>query len=928
MPDSSEAKPTLAPHAHEPEALAHAHGSDLARGMTAVAANAARERWGSNELDRAAPEPAWRKLAAQFKDLVVWMLMLAAVLAGVLGEWADTLAILAIVLLNGILGYLQEAKAERALAALRNMSAPQARALRDGRVQALPASELVPGDLIELEAGDHVPADARLIESFGLRVQEAMLTGESEAAEKQAGPALDGETPLGDRCNTIYMGTLAAAGRARALVTATGMRTELGRIARLLEQGDTEPTPLQRRIAELGRMLAVLCLAIVAVIFVLQLLRGGSLIEVFLLAVSLAVAAVPEGLPAVVTVALALGLQRMAKRHALIRKLPSVETLGAVTVICSDKTGTLTRNEMTVKLLLTAERGYHVTGSGYGPKGRIFLNDETLLEAGAAPPLWETQELEAHPACRSVTAEEDAELARLLSIGARCNAAQVLPDAAGQTWKVLGDPTEGALIVAARKAGVEAGPGKTVDERPFDSERKLMSVVFETEAGALMLYAKGAPEMLLARCTHEWRGGNLQPLDEARRAHWMRLNEALAERALRVLAFAWREQPERDEKGGFAEQGLVFAGLCGMLDPPREEARAAVRRCQDAGIRAVMITGDHPRTARAIARDLGMAGENDEIASGQDLDGWDDAALDARIARIAVYARVTAEHKLRVVEALKRAGEVVAMTGDGVNDAPAVRRADIGIAMGRTGTDVTKEASDMVLTDDNFASIVDAVEEGRGIFDDIRKFVHYLLSCNAGEVLIMFGAASCGWPVPLAPIQILWMNLVTDGFPALALGMEPPERGVMKRPPRPAREPVVTWPRGWRMLRHGLLIAAAALIGFWLTWQENDANLIRARTVTFCVAAFAQLFFALSCRSLDDTYPQLGLFTNPVLLAALVLSATLQLAVVSVPFLQEHFKVELPALNEFWLILGLALAPVTLIEVGKLLKQAWTRRSG
>ncbi|MCZ7644409.1 MAG: cation-translocating P-type ATPase [Planctomycetota bacterium] len=690
-------------------------------------------------------------------------------------------------------------------------------------------------------------------------------------------------------------------------------------MAKLLAHEEAEPTPLQRRLAELGRMLVGACLAIVALIFVLQLLRGGEVLEVFLLSVSLAVAAVPEGLPAVVTMSLALGLQRMAKRNALIRRLPSVETLGAVTTICSDKTGTLTRNEMTVKALVAGGAWYQASGAGYAPEGLLYRDG--TVEADGAPELRTGDELDAHPACTPVRAAADPDLKRLLEIAAYCNHAEAVHEE-GRGWTVIGDPTEGALVVAARKGGVDSRelPGRIVDERPFDSDRKLMSVALARADGSTVLLVKGAPEMLLARCARIREGGRERALEEADLAKLRAWNARMADRALRVLAFAYQDDPARGADG-FPEEDLTFAGLAGMIDPPREEAKEAVRRCQEAGIRPVMITGDHPATALAIARELGIAGAGGAALTGQDLDGLDEAALAARCAEASVFARVTAEHKLRVVGALKSRGEVVAMTGDGVNDAPAVRRADIGIAMGRTGTDVTKEASDMVLTDDNFASIVNAVEEGRGIFDDIRKFIHYLLSCNTGEVLTMFGAALLGWPAPLAAIQILWMNLVTDGLPALALGMEPPEAGAMKRPPRPPHEPVITWDRGFRMLRHGALIAAVTLAGFWWFHRGDDGNLELARTAAFCIAAFAQLFFALACRSFEDTMPQLGPFTNLPLLGALVISGGLQVAVLAIPFLREHFKVAAPSQEEFATILVLALIPVTAIEVAKLARR-------
>jgi Ca2+-transporting ATPase len=711
----------------------------------------------------------------------------------------------------------------------------------------------------------------------------------------------------------VHAGTVVAAGHAVAVVTQTGMQTELGRIAGMLSQAEPETTPLQRRLAQLGRLLIVVCLTVVGVIFAIELARGGGIFEVLLRAVSLAVAAVPEGLPAVVTLVLAIGLQRMAARNALVRRLPSVETLGSVTVICSDKTGTLTRNEMTVRELITATGTYAVSGAGYDPHGSF-----TRIATGDGPDV-------------PVIPRADADLRRLLTIGAVCNNATIRPQGDGTGWQVVGDPTEGALVVVARKAGLggddDAEP--VVLEKPFDSERKLMSVVVSRPEGPLV-YTMGAPEMLLPRCVAEQRDGVVIPLTADRRREILAAAAALADKALRVLAHAWREEPrpasmpasaaeESAPRVDIVEEELVFAGLAGMIDPPRQEVHQAIATCRSAGIRPVMITGDHPATALAIGRELGLVDADDgQALTGADLDGLDDVALVERVQQVAVYARVSAEHKLRVVKAWQHRGEVVAMTGDGVNDAPAVRAANIGIAMGVTGTDVTKEASDMVLTDDNFASIVNAIEEGRGIYDNIQKFIHYLLSCNAGEVVLMFVAAVVGWPAPLAAIQILWLNLVTDGLPALALGLEPAEQDIMARPPRPPRESVIPPRRGLLILTHGLLVGVVSLIAFWVSWRGEPSREAEARTITFCVAAFAQLFFVIGCRSERRTAFSLGFFGNPYLLLAILLSGLLQLAVVMLPGVQSVFEIERALQQEWALVLGLALLPVTVIELAKL----------
>jgi Ca2+-transporting ATPase len=910
--------PIRSPHAAPAEAVLTALGSDRGRGLSGEQAAERLSRDGPNELVEAPGPPRWRKLVAQFNELVIWILVVAAALAGVLGDWPEALAILAIVLLNGILGFLQEERAGRALAALQKLSAPGARAVRDGTLQSLPARELVAGDVIAIEAGDHIPADARLIESFNLRVQEAALTGESHPVDKDAACVLAEATPLAERRNMVYMGTVAAAGRAYAAVAATGMETELGRIAGLLRRQEPEPTPLQKRLAELGKVLVVVCLSIVAVIFALERLRGGGLLETLLVAVSLAVAAVPEGLPAVVTVALALGLQRMVKRNALVRRLPSVETLGSVTVICSDKTGTLTRNEMTAQAMLVGDASYRISGIGYAPRGEFYKRAAAAPAGGGVE---NADELKVDP-------RDDPDLIEALTAAARCNNARVGPRADGtEAWEVIGDPTEGALAVAALKAGID-GSGERhplLFEIPFDAERKAMSVVLREREGELVMYTKGAPEVVLSKCSAERYRGQTRPLSAERREEVLRASAAMAAEALRVLALAYRSYRDDDGSGRHEEKDLTLAGLIGLLDPPREEAREAVLRCGEAGIKPVMITGDHPATALAVARALGIAAAGDRAVTGRDLDAMTDAALDAEVERTGVYARVTAEDKLRVVKAWKARGHVVAMTGDGVNDAPAVKAADIGIAMGITGTDVTKEASDMVLTDDNFASIVNAVEEGRGIFDNIQNFVFYLLACNTSEVLLMFFAALAGWDPPLVAIQILWINLVTDGLPALALGMEPPERDVMRRPPRPPRERVIGLRQGLTLLAHGALMAAAAAIGFAVVHQGEPGNLARARTIAFCVIAYAQLFYSVGCRSRRYTLPELGLFSNPFLFGAIAVSALLQLSAVTLPFARPIFEAAAHPTWEWAMVFGLALAPVTIVEVAKLGRAAWRK---
>jgi Ca2+-transporting ATPase len=866
------------------------------RGLSDTEAEKRRARYGPNVLPDAPSQPHWRRFLGQFTEFLVVILLFAATVSATLGEWADASAVLAIVVVNAVIGFLQEARAAQALEALRKLSAPQAKVVREGELRVVPTRDLVPGDRIELEAGDFVPADARLFGAAALRVQEAAVTGESLPQDKDPGCILAPDTALADRRNMVYAGTVVASGRASAVLVATGPATEMGRIAGMLQQAHPAPTPLQRQLAELGRTLVAACLGIVAVVFVLELLRGARLLDVFLVAVSLAVAAVPEGLPAVVTLTLAVGLQRMVRRNALVRKLPSVETLGSVTVICSDKTGTLTRNEMTVREVLAAGKNYHVTGAGYAPHGQF-------LRSGVA-----------------VDPRADADLVRTLTIAARCNHTRVRPRGDGsEAWEVVGDPTEAALVVAALKGGVGPDePGaRLVAEVPFDSERQMMSVVERRPSGEARLYAKGAPEVVLARCAAERRDGRVEPLTPVRRDELAGAAASMAGRALRVLALADRDLPDAGV-GSPEETDLVFAGLAGMMDPPREEAREAVRTCRAAGIRPVMITGDHRTTALAVARELGIAGAGDDALTGRELDGLSEAELTARVDRVAVYARVAAEHKLRVVRAWQARGEVVAMTGDGVNDAPAVRAADIGIAMGASGTDVTREAAAMVLTDDNFASIVAAVEEGRGIFDNIQKFLHYLLAGNIGLVLFVFAAVLFDWPFPLGTVQILWINLVTNGLPALALGMEPPEPGLMRRRPRPPREPVLTARRWGLILAHGVLVGAVTALGFALVYRGRPEHLPQARTFAFCVVSYGFLFYAFGCRSHRYTLPELGLFSNPYLFGAVAVSALLQLSVVTLPFARPVFEAVQHFTWEWALLVVLALTPVTVIEAIKL----------
>ena len=823
--------------------------TDLTSGLTSAEAADRIAKYGLNSLKENVLTPPLKIFLDQFKDFIIWVLIGASLVSGFLKEWIDALAIIAIVVLNAILGFIQEYHAEKSLAALKKLSSPASKVIRDGKGRMIPSSEIVPGDLIELEAGDNVPADARLIYATNnFTAQEASLTGESVPVAKTIHPLAAEKTALADRANMAYAGTAIAAGKARAIVAATGMNTELGRIAGMIQEIGTEKTPLQKKLEEFGKWVVYLCFVLVALVFIMGLIRGGKIIDLFLTSVSLAVAAIPEGLPAVVTIALALGVQRMVKRNVIIRKLSSVETLGSASVICSDKTGTLTKNEMTVQALYAGSELFKISGIGYEPRGEFLLHGETVDPAK-------------YPDIR-----------KTLAACVLCNGASLIKE--GQSYKIAGDPTEGALLTVAAKAGIFKkeleNKYRFIEEIPFDSDRKKMTVVRRYE-NKLIAFVKGAPETIIADCVNIEESGRVRQLSDGDREKILRTNTGLANQAMRVLAVSYKDLEDPGTPKGDAvpqESSLTFLGLIAMIDPPRDEVREAVKECKSAGIRTVMITGDHKSTAVAVAVKLGFFTEGSIALSGEELDGLNDEDFSKMIANIPVYARVSPEHKLRIVRMWREVGGVVAMTGDGVNDAPAVKEADIGVAMGITGTDVTKEVSKMVITDDNFASIVAAVEEGRGIYDNIKKFIHYLLSCNAGEILVMFIASLAGLPVPLLPVQILWVNLVTDGLPALALGVDPLDPEVMKRPPRPASEPVVTGRRAVVMLSQGALIAFLSLLAFWIVLYVEKEGIALARSACFIVLSCTQLFHAFNCRSMTESIFKIGIFTNIKLLYA------------------------------------------------------------
>ncbi|MGA2533081.1 MAG: calcium-translocating P-type ATPase, SERCA-type [Candidatus Aminicenantales bacterium] len=881
--------------------VAGALGTDLKGGLTAAEAGLRLKRLGPNELREKKGRGPLAIFLEQFKGLIIWVLIAAALVSGFLKEWVDALAILAIIILNAVLGLIQEYRAEKSLAALKRLSAPSAKVVRDAAPALLPARELVPGDLIELEAGDHVPADSRVVwHTPNFAVQEGSLTGESSPVNKTALALTEEEIPLADRANIVYLGTAVVSGKARAAVVETGMQTELGRIAGLIQGITKESTPLQRKLEQFGKWIIYLCFALVAVVFAMGVLRGGDLLDMFLTAVSLAVAAIPEGLPAVVTIALALGVQRMVRRHVLIRKLPSVETLGCATVICSDKTGTLTKNEMTVRSVWTSRQSLDVTGIGYEPEGEF-------LDGGIA-----------------VRPADFPDLLRTLTAAVLCNNAQLVRDAG--PVKVFGDPTEIAILTVAAKAGIwktEAEKAlELAEEIPFDSDRKKMTIIRKSGRG-FTVFTKGAPDILVKDCTRILEDGGERPIAGADLDRIVSATDALSAQALRVLAVAYKEMEDEPYscQADVIERELAFCGLIAMMDPPRPEVRSAMDKCRSSGIRTVMITGDHKNTAVAIARELGLF-ESDSVAlTGEDVDRLSDDELDRTVEKVAVYARVSPEHKLRSVRAWRRRGEVVAMTGDGVNDAPAVKEADIGVAMGITGTDVTKEVSDMIITDDNFASIVAAVEEGRGIYDNIKKFIHYLLSCNSGEILVMFVASLLGFPVPLLPIQILWVNLVTDGLPALALGVDPVDPYIMNRPPRKPDEPVITRPRAWIMMAQGAFIAACSLSAFLFVLSVEKEGIVRARTAALAVLSCSQLFHAFNCRSMKVSLFKLGVFSNPSLVLATGSSFLLQLSIIYVPFLQTIFKTQALSLLDLGVIMAFSSLPLWAMELVKALNR-------
>ena len=906
-------------------------GSQIDKGLTFGEAKARLEKLGTNELEERPRPGFWKMLLDQFSNFLVIILIIAAVVSISLGEIVDALAIMFIVVLNAIVGVVQESKAEAALAALQKMSAPNAQVIRDGHQVTIPSRELVPGDIVVLEAGNYIPADMRLVETINLKVEEAALTGESVPVEKNAKVVLDKEIPIGDRKNSAFMCTMVTYGRGKGLVTSTGMHTQIGLIAEMLQSYEEEATPLQKKLDQLAKVLGILCLSICGIIFFYGIFRDTHLgtifnegfltylsaekkgiVAIFMIAVSLAIAAIPEGLPAVVTICLALGMQRMIRRHALIRKLPAVETLGCATVICSDKTGTLTQNEMTVVQGWAGGKKFKVSGEGYSPVGQFSPDNGKPFDA-----------------------RQDPSVSFLLHGAALCNDAQLEESGESEgtkSWRLVGDPTEGALVVAAAKANLwyqELGILlRRVQEIPFDSDRKRMTTIhrletarsrFSFQCPPLIAFVKGAPDIILDLCDRIIMGGKPVPVTDQLKMELLAINQDMARQALRVLGVAFRpmEDLPMECKSESVEKDLTFVGLLGMIDPARPEVKEAVKVAQNAGLKTVMVTGDYKDTAEAIAKEIGILTPGGKVLSGSEMDTMSEKDLAGVIDEVCVCCRVSPQHKVKIVDAFKERGHVVAMTGDGVNDAPALKRANIGVAMGIAGTDVSKETADIVLTDDNYASIISAVEEGRIIYSNIRKFVFFLISCNIGEILIIFLAMLAGLPMPLKPVQLLLLNLVTDGAPALALGLEKGEPDIMKRPPRPSGEPVINWEMQIGTLVQAVVMTTAVLVAYTLGLRMYPDHLDRAQTMAFTTLCMSELLRAFTSRSEHFGIFTIGVFTNRWMIWAVLGSATLVLIAIYVPFLQPFFDTVSLSLGDWLRLIPFILMASVAAEITK-----------
>lgn len=883
-------------HEIGPEEVLQSINTSRENGLTEKDVQKRVKHHGFNELKEAEKPSAFLLFLEQFKDFMVLVLLAATLISGLLGEYIDAIAIIAIVLINGILGFFQERRAEKSLEALKEMSAPQVQALREGEWTRIQSKDLVPGDIVKFTSGDRIGADLRLIEAKSLEIEESALTGESLPVSKFTNALSDGHAGIGDLTNMAFMGTLVTRGNGVGVVVATGMSTAMGQIADLLQSAETMETPLQRRLEQLGKILIVVALALTFLVVAVGVIQGHELYDMFLAGVSLAVAAIPEGLPAIVTVALSLGVQRMIKQRSIVRKLPAVETLGCASVICSDKTGTMTQNKMTVTHIWSGGRTWQLSGTGYQPKGEFFANEQKVL------------------------VKDNKSLQQILTFGMLCNTANIYEK--DDDYILDGDPTEGALVVAAMKAGLSrealSKQFKIIDEFPFDSIRKMMSVIIEDKNGKRFVITKGAPDILLQKLDFVlW--------DE--KQHYIsskyetKINEAidnLASQALRTIAVAFKPvSVQTIYHQHEVEKNLVFLGLQGMIDPPRPEVKQAVKECRQAGIKTVMITGDHVNTARAIAKQLDLLPPNGKVIDGAALSAMPNEELVQIVDDIYVFARVSPEHKLKIVKALQSRGHIVAMTGDGVNDAPAIKAADIGISMGITGTDVAKEASALVLVDDNFATIKLAIKEGRNIYENIRKFIRYLLASNVGEILVMLFAMLLALPLPLVPIQILWVNLVTDGLPAMALGLDQPEGDLMQRKPRHHKEGVFARGLGWKVISRGFLIGIVTLAAFMIVYHRDPDNLIYAQTIAFATLVMAQLIHVFDCRSERSVFLR-NPFENLYLVGAVISSVLLMLAVIYYAPMQPIFHT-VPIMARDWLlVLGLSAIP-TFLLAGSLL---------
>lgn len=876
--------------------LLKATNTSIKQGLTEKEVKKRLEKHGPNELQEGKRTPAIAVFFAQFKDFMVLVLLAATLISGFLGEYVDAVAIMAIVFVNGVLGFFQERRAEKSLHALKELSTPYVSALRDGSWKKIQSKELVPGDIMKFSSGDRIGADVRIVEAKSLEIEESALTGESIPVVKQADKLRKPDVSLGDISNMAFMGTIVTRGSGVGVVVGTGMNTAMGKIADMLESAGSLSTPLQRRLEELGKILIIVALLLTVLVVAVGVLQGHDLYSMFLAGVSLAVAAIPEGLPAIVTVALSIGVQRMIKQKSIVRKLPAVETLGCASVICSDKTGTLTQNKMTVTHMWSGGKIYKVSGIGYVPEG-VFTRDE-----------------------REIKPKDEKILEQMLVFGALCNTSEIsLKDG---RYVLDGDPTEGALLTAARKGGYSndwlSGQYRVVAEFPFDSVRKMMTVIVEDQEKKQFVITKGAPDVLIDRSSHLMHGARSTPFSEEKKAETEAVLKELASQALRTIAIAYKplkpgEKPTMEQ----AEKNLTMLGLSGMIDPPRPEVRQAIKECREAGIKTVMITGDHVETAKAIAKDLRLLPKKGRVMDGKTLNELTDKELIETVDDVYVFARVSPEHKLKIVKAFQENGHVVAMTGDGVNDAPAIKQADIGVAMGVTGTDVAKEASSLILVDDNFATIKSAIKEGRNIYENIRKFVRYLLASNVGEILVMLFAMLLALPLPLVPIQILWVNLVTDGLPAMALGMDQPEGDLMRRKPRHPKEGVFARKLGWKVVSRGFLIGAATILAFIIVYHRNPENLPYAQTVAFATLVLAQLIHVFDCRSETSVFSR-NPFENIYLLGAIISSIFLMVIVIYYPPLQPIFKTVPITPGDWMLIIGMSGIP-TFLLAGSLL---------